>query len=57
MTELIASQYSHYIIIGCSVLGLVWGGVNATFVSVFPFTRAARSPRPPLVHCPAWTAA
>ena len=57
MTELIASQYSHYIIIGCSVVGLVWGGVNATFVSVFPFTKAARSPRSLVVHSPAWTAA
>lgn len=31
--ELIKSAYSHYIIIGCSVVGLVWGGVNAMFVS------------------------
>ena len=32
-TELIQSVYSHYIIIGCSIAGLVWGGVNAMFVS------------------------
>jgi K(+)-stimulated pyrophosphate-energized sodium pump len=31
--ELIKSEYSHYVIIGCSVLGLVWGGVNAMFVN------------------------
>lgn len=31
--ELIQSAYSHYIIIGCSVGGLVWGGVNAMFVN------------------------
>ena len=32
----IESNYSHYIICGCSVLGLVWGGVNAMFVSAGP---------------------
>ena len=32
----IESGFSHYIIIGCSVLGLVWGGVNAVFVSLAP---------------------
>lgn len=37
-TELIQSTYSHYIIIGCSVAGLAWGGVNAMFVSDY-FTR------------------
>lgn len=31
--ELVQSEYSHYIIIGCSVFGLVWGGINAMFVS------------------------
>lgn len=31
--EIIQSVYSHYIIIGCSIGGLVWGGVNAMFVS------------------------
>lgn len=30
---LIKSDYSHYIIIGCAIGGLVWGGVNAMFVS------------------------
>lgn len=30
---LIESAWSHYLIIGGSVLGLVWGGVNAVFVS------------------------
>ena len=30
---LVQSVYSHYIIIGCSIAGLVWGGVNAMFVS------------------------
>ena len=29
----IESGYSHYIIIGCSVVGLVWGGINAALVS------------------------
>ena len=33
MTELIASGFSHYVIIGCSVFGLAWGGINAIFVS------------------------
>ena len=33
MTELIASGFSHYVIIGCSVFGLAWGGINACFVS------------------------
>jgi len=32
-TTFIESSYSHYLIIGCSVLGLVWGGVNAALVS------------------------
>ena len=31
--SIIESVWSHYIIIGCSVVGLVWGGVNAMFVS------------------------
>ena len=30
---LVKSEYSHYIIIGCSIAGLVWGGINAMFVS------------------------
>ena len=32
----LVSEYSHFIIIGCSVLGLVWGGINAMFVSTSP---------------------
>ena len=36
MTEMIASGFSHYVIIGCSVFGLVWGGINAIFVSTSP---------------------
>ena len=32
-STLIESGYSHYIIIGTSVVGLVWGGVNAMLVS------------------------
>ena len=35
-TDLIASGFSHYVIIGCSVFGLVWGGINACFVSTSP---------------------
>ena len=34
MTELIESGWSHYVIIGCSVVGLVWGGINAMLVSL-----------------------
>ena len=30
---LVKSEYSHFIIIGCSIAGLVWGGINAMFVS------------------------
>ena len=30
---LVKSEYSHYIIIGCSIAGIVWGGINAMFVS------------------------
>lgn len=30
---LVKSEYSHYIIIGCSIAGLVWGGINAMFVN------------------------
>jgi len=30
---LVKSEYSHFIIIGCSIAGLVWGGVNAMFVN------------------------
>ena len=33
-TELIESNFSHFIIIGCAIGGLVWGGVNAMFVSL-----------------------
>jgi len=32
-TDLIASGFSHYVILGCSVFGLVWGGINACFVN------------------------
>lgn len=32
-TILVKSEYSHFIIIGCSIAGLVWGGINAMFVS------------------------
>ena len=31
--ELLQSVYSHYIIIGCSVAGIVWGAINAHWVS------------------------
>ena len=31
--ELMQSVYSHYIIIGCSVAGIVWGAINAHWVS------------------------
>ena len=31
--EIIASNYSHYIIIGCAVGGIVWGSINAWWVS------------------------
>ena len=27
------SQYSHFIIIGLSVLGITWGGINGLMVS------------------------
>ena len=33
-TSIIESGYSHYIIIGCSIAGIVWGGINAVFVSL-----------------------
>ena len=33
MTELIESSYSHYLIFGGAVVGLVWGGINAHWVS------------------------
>ncbi len=32
--SIIESGYSHYIIIGCSVAGIAWGGINAMFVSL-----------------------
>jgi len=32
--SIIESGFSHYIIIGCSVAGIVWGGINAVFVSL-----------------------
>ena len=35
-TTWIESGFSHYIIIGCSVVGLAWGTVNAVFVSIHP---------------------
>jgi len=31
--SIIESNYSHYIIIGCSVGGIVWGSINAWWVS------------------------
>ncbi len=31
--SIIESGYSHYIIIGLSVAGIAWGGINAIFVS------------------------
>jgi len=31
-TTFIESHYAHYIIFGCSTLGLVWGAVNAFWV-------------------------
>ena len=34
MSEVIVSSYSHYLIIGGAVVGLVWGGINANFVSI-----------------------
>ena len=35
MTDLsiIESNYSHYIIIGCSIGGILWGSLNAHWVS------------------------
>ena len=32
--SIIESAWSHYVIIGCSCVGLVWGGINAMFVSL-----------------------
>lgn len=32
--SIIESNYSHYIIIGCSVGGIVWGSINAWWVSI-----------------------
>ncbi len=32
--SIIESGYSHYIIIGLSVAGIAWGGINAIFVSL-----------------------
>lgn len=32
-TEFIEARFSQYIIIGCSVVALVWGAVNALWVS------------------------
>ncbi len=34
--SVIESGYSHYIIIGCAVAGIAWGGINAMFVSIAP---------------------
>ena len=31
--SVIESGYSHFIIIGCAVAGIAWGGINAIFVS------------------------
>ena len=44
-TGVIESVYSHYIILGCSVAGIVWGGINAVFVS-----KAAEAPANALMH-------
>ena len=37
--ELIKSDYSHFIIIGCAIGGLVWGGINAMFVSTIELSQ------------------
>jgi hypothetical protein len=31
-SNVIESTYSHYVIFGCSLFALVWGGVNASMV-------------------------
>ena len=41
-SNVIESTYSHYVIFGCSLFALVWGGVNASMVSVSPFNCATR---------------
>jgi len=40
---LIESVWSHYVIIGCASVSLVWGGINAMFVST---SLIAGAPRP-----------
>jgi hypothetical protein len=32
-TPLIASEWSHYVIFGCSIFAILWGGINAMIVS------------------------
>ena len=32
-TPLIASVWSHYLIFGCAVFAILWGGINAMLVS------------------------
>ena len=32
-TPLIASVWSHYVIFGCSIFAILWGGINAMMVS------------------------
>ena len=46
--EFIQSVYSHYIIIGCAVGGIVWGAINAHWVSS---NGIAASPGPPRHPC------
>lgn len=33
-TPLIASEWSHYVIFGCSIFAILWGGINALMVSL-----------------------
>ena len=33
-TPLIASEWSHYVIFGCSIFAILWGGLNAMMVSL-----------------------
>jgi hypothetical protein len=39
---LIESVWSHYVIIGCASVSLVWGGINAMFVSISPIAGGPR---------------
>jgi hypothetical protein len=45
MTDYIQSSYSHYIIFGGATLGLVWGAVNALFVSFLSAFRIRQETR------------